>query len=135
MSTRLWHPFADMAAVKDEEVVIVRGRGARVWDADGKEYVDARAGLWYAAVGHGRAEIADAVAAQMRELAAFDTFERLANRPALELAERVSSLAPFPDAAVFFGSGGSDAVDTAAKLARRYWHALWDGVADSLERW
>jgi len=124
VSTRLWHPFADMAAVKDEEVVIVRGRGARVWDADGKEYVDARAGLWYAAVGHGRAEIADAVAAQMRELAAFDTFERLANRPALELAERVSSLAPFPDAAVFFGSGGSDAVDTAAKLARRYWTAM-----------
>ena len=124
MSTRLWHPFADMAAVKEEEVVIVRGRGARVWDAGGKEYVDARAGLWYAAVGHGRAEIADAVAAQMRELAAFDTFERLANRPALELAERVSSLAPFPDAAVFFGSGGSDAVDTAAKLARRYWSAV-----------
>ena len=124
MSTRLWHPFADMAAVKDEEVVIARGRGARVWDADGNEYVDARGGLWYAAVGHGRAEIADAVAAQMRELAAFDTFDRLANRPALELAERVSSLAPFPDAAVFFGSGGSDAVDTAAKLARRYWHAL-----------
>ena len=124
MSTHLWHPFADMAAVKDDEVVIVRGRGARVWDADGREYVDARAGLWYAAVGHGRAEIADAAAAQMRELAAFDTFDRLANRPALELAERVSALAPFPDAAVFFGSGGSDAVDTAAKLARRYWHAL-----------
>ena len=124
MSTHLWHPFADMAAVKDDEVVIVRGRGARVWDADGREYVDARAGLWYAAVGHGRTEIADAVAAQMRELAAFDTFDRLANRPALELADRVSALAPFPDAAVFFGSGGSDAVDTAAKLARRYWHAL-----------
>ena len=95
-----------------------------MWDADGREYVDARAGLWYAAVGHGRTEIADAVAAQMRELAAFDTFDRLANRPALELADRVSALAPFPDAAVFFGSGGSDAVDTAAKLARRYWHAL-----------
>jgi putrescine---pyruvate transaminase len=124
VSTRLWHPFADMAAVKDDEVVMVKGRGARVWDADGREYVDARAGLWYAAVGHGRAEIADAAAAQMRELAAFDTFDRLANRPALELAERVSALAPFPDAAVFFGSGGSDAVDTAAKLARRYWHAL-----------
>jgi putrescine---pyruvate transaminase len=124
VSTHLWHPFADMAAVKDEEVVIVRGRGARVWDADGNEYVDARAGLWYSAVGHGRTEIADAAAAQMRELAAFDTFDRLANRPALELADRVSALAPFPDAAVFFGSGGSDAVDTAAKLARRYWYAL-----------
>jgi adenosylmethionine-8-amino-7-oxononanoate aminotransferase len=124
VTTRLWHPFADMAAVKDDEVVIVRGRGARVWDEAGAEYVDARGGLWYAAVGHCRAEIADAAAAQMRELAAYDTFERLANRPALDLAERVSALSPLEDAAVFFGSGGSEAVDTAAKLARRYWHAL-----------
>ena len=74
--------------------MIVRGRGAVVWDEDGREYIDARAGLWYCGVGHGRAEIADAVAAQMRELAAYDTFDRLANRPALELADRVSALAP-----------------------------------------
>jgi len=122
--TRLWHPFADMAVVKDAEVVIERGEGARVWDTDGREYLDARGGLWYCAAGHGRGEIADAAAAQMRTLAAYDTFERLANRPALELAERVSDLAPFADGAVFFTSGGSEAVDTAAKLARRYWHAL-----------
>ena len=122
--TRLWHPFADMAVVKDAEVVIARGEGAIVWDEQGREYVDARGGLWYCAAGHGRAEIADAAAAQMRTLAAYDTFERLANRPALDLAERVSQLAPFPNGAVFFTSGGSEAVDTAAKLARRYWHAL-----------
>jgi putrescine aminotransferase len=124
MSTRLWHPFADMAVVKDAEVVIARGQGARVWDEDSREYIDARGGLWYCAVGHGRAELADAAAAQMRLLAAYDTFDRLANRPALELAERVSELAPFAGGAVFFTSGGSEAVDTAAKLARRYWHAL-----------
>jgi len=122
--TRLWHPFADMAVVKDAEVVIARGEGAIVWDEQGREYVDARGGLWYCAAGHGRTEIADAAAAQMRTLAAYDTFERLANRPALDLAERVSELAPFPNGAVFFTSGGSEAVDTAAKLARRYWHAL-----------
>ncbi len=124
MSTRLWHPFADMAVVKDAEVVIARGEGARVWDEQGREYIDARGGLWYCAVGHGRGELADAAAAQMRLLAAYDTFERLANRPALDLAERISELAPFADGAVFFTSGGSEAVDTAAKLARRYWHAL-----------
>jgi adenosylmethionine-8-amino-7-oxononanoate aminotransferase len=95
-----------------------------VWDTDGREYVDARGGLWYCAAGHGRAEIADAAAAQMRTLAAYDTFDRLANGPALELADRVSELAPVADGAVFFTSGGSEAVDTAAKLARRYWHAL-----------
>src|SRR5690348_10154120 len=113
-----------MAVVKDHELVIARGEGALVWDEQGREYVDARAGLWYCAVGHGRAEIAEAAAAQMRAVAGFDTFDRLANRPALDLAERVAALAPMADAAVFFTSGGSEAVDTAAKLARRYWHAL-----------
>jgi putrescine---pyruvate transaminase len=122
--TQLWHPFADMAAVEDDEVVIVRGRGALVWDDKGNEYVDARAGLWYCGIGHGRSEIAAAVAEQIRTLAAYDTFDRLANRPALDLAERVAAISPMPDGRVFFTSGGSESVDTAAKLARRYWHAL-----------
>ena len=85
MSSRLWHPFADMATVKDDELVLVRGRGTRVWDEAGREYVDAKAGLWYSAIGHGRAEIGDAAAAQMRQLEAYDTFAGTANRPALEL--------------------------------------------------
>jgi putrescine aminotransferase len=122
--SRLWHPFADMARVKDDEFVIVRGRGARVWDDQGREYIDAKGGLWYCAAGHGRSEIADAAGAQMRELAAYDIFASTANRPAIDLADRVSSLAPVTDGAVFFTSGGSDAVDTAGKLALRYWHAL-----------
>jgi adenosylmethionine-8-amino-7-oxononanoate aminotransferase len=113
-----------MATVKDDELVLVRGRGARVWDEAGREYVDAKAGLWYSAIGHGRAEIGDAAAAQMRQLEAYDTFAGTANRPALELAERVSGLAPMEGAAVFFTTGGSDAVDTAGKLALRYWSAV-----------
>ncbi|HYW29408.1 MAG TPA: aminotransferase class III-fold pyridoxal phosphate-dependent enzyme, partial [Gaiellales bacterium] len=120
----LWHPFADMAAVKDDELVISRGRGALVWDEHGREYVDAKGGLWYCAIGHGRGEIADAVAAQMRELEAYDVFSSTANRPAVDLADRVSALAPMTDGAVFFTSGGSDAVDTAGKLALRYWSAV-----------
>ena len=120
----LWHPFADMATVKDDELVVARGRGARVWDEAGREYIDAKGGLWYCAIGHGRGEVADAAAAQMRELASYDIFGATANRPAIELADRVSALAPFSDGAVFFCSGGSDAVDTAGKLALRYWHAL-----------
>jgi putrescine---pyruvate transaminase len=122
--SRLWHPFADMAKVKDDEFVVVRGQGARVWDEGGAEYVDARGALWYCAVGHGRDEIADAVAAQMRELAAYDVFGSTANRPAIELADRVAALAPIPDAAVFFTTAGSDAVDTAGKLSLRYWSAV-----------
>ena len=124
MSTRLWHPFADMAVIKDDEVVIVRGEGARVWDEQGREYIDAKAALWYANVGHGRTEIAEAAAEQMRTLAGYETFDRAANRPALELADRVAELAPMEGAAVFFASGGSDAVDTAGKLALRYWSAV-----------
>jgi adenosylmethionine-8-amino-7-oxononanoate aminotransferase len=119
--TRLWHPFAAMGKVDGHELVIVRGDGTRVWDADGNEYIDATAGLWFANVGHGRVEIADAVGAQLRTLAAHHVFGDHANEPALELADRVAALAPVEDPAVFFGSGGGEAVDTAAKIVRRYW--------------
>jgi putrescine---pyruvate transaminase len=119
--TRLWHPFAAMGQVDGHELVLVRGEGSRVWDEDGTEYLDATAGLWFANVGHGRAEIADAVGAQLRTLAAHNIFGDYANRPALDLAERVAALVPLPDAAVFFGTGGAEAVDTAAKIVRRYW--------------
>jgi putrescine aminotransferase len=119
--TRLWHPFAAMGKVDGHEFVLVRGEGCRVWDADGAEYLDGTAGLWFANVGHGRAEIADAVATQLRTLAAHHIFGDQANVPALELAARVADLAPIADAVVFFGSGGGEAIDTAAKIARRYW--------------
>ena len=119
--TRLWHPFAAMGQVDGHELVLVRGEGVRVWDEDGAEYLDATAGLWFANVGHGRAEIADAVGAQLRTLAAHNIFGDYANRPALDLAERVAALAPLPDPAVFFGTGGAEAIDTAAKIVRRYW--------------
>jgi adenosylmethionine-8-amino-7-oxononanoate aminotransferase len=120
-SSRLWHPFAAMGRVEGNELVLVRGEGCRIWDADDTEYLDATAGLWFVNVGHGRAEIADAVAEQLRTLAAHHLFGDHANRPALDLAERVAALVPVPDAAVFFGTGGAEAVETAAKIARRYW--------------
>jgi adenosylmethionine-8-amino-7-oxononanoate aminotransferase len=120
-STRLWHPFAAMGKVDGHELVLTRGNGSRVWDAEGNEYVDATAGLWFCNVGHGRGEIADAVAAQLRLLAAHHVFGDHANQPALELAGRLADLAPVEDAAVFFGTGGGEAVETAAKIVRRYW--------------
>ena len=123
--TSYWHPFADMGAVEASgELAIVRGEGAYVFDAAGKRYFDATAGLWYCNVGHGRGEIAEAAARQMRELAAYNNYGDLTTPAATELAERVASLAPVPDSKVFFVSGGSDAVDSAGKLARRYWHEL-----------
>jgi putrescine---pyruvate transaminase len=122
--TRLWHPFADMHAVRGNEFVIARGDGAVVWDEDGKEYIDGTASLWNVNVGHGRTEIVEAAMAQMRELASYQVFGVFANRPALDLAERLASLAPLDDPRIFLGSGGGDAIDTAAKLARRYFAAI-----------
>ena len=119
--TRLWHPFAAMGKVDGHEFVLVRGEGSRVWDAGGNEYLDATAGLWFVNVGHGRTEIADAVAEQLRTLAAHHVFGDHANPPALELASRLAGLAPVDDGVVFFGSSGGEAIDTAAKIARRYW--------------
>ncbi len=112
------HAFARPAARADEFITIVRGVGAMVYDKAGKGYVDGLASLWYCNVGHGNAEIADAISAQARKLAAFQTFDIFTNEPAEELATELVSLAPMPDARVFFASGGSEAVDTAIKLAR-----------------
>ncbi len=123
MDTTFWHPFANMSAVRERALTIVRGDGALVWDDSGREYVDATAALWFCNIGHGRTELADAAARQMRELAAYHTFGPFTNPPAEELARRVAGLAPLEDAKIFFtAGGGSDAIDTAGKLARAYWH-------------
>jgi putrescine aminotransferase len=123
VSTAFWHPFANMSAVRERALTIVRGEGALVWDDTGREYVDVTAALWFGNSGHGRAELADAAARQMRELASYHTFGPFTNPPAEELAQRVAALAPLDDAKVFFtAGGGSDAIDTAGKLARAYWN-------------
>ena len=116
-----WHPFADMSAVAGHEFTLVRGEGAVVTDAQGRDYLDASAALWFCNVGHGRVEIAEAVALQMSTLAAYSTFGDNTTAPTVELAERIVDLVGAPAAKVFFTSGGSDAVDTAVKLVRRYW--------------
>jgi putrescine---pyruvate transaminase len=121
--TRLWHPFADMGSVRHGELVIERGEDVWVWDTDARRYLDATASLWYSAVGHGRPEIAAAVAEQMGRLEAYSAFGDLSNQPARELASTLTDLAPMPSR-VFLTSGGGEAIDTAAKLAVRYWYEL-----------
>ncbi len=124
MTTSFWHGFADMHTVKDAEVVIRDGDGVWVTDVDGRRYLDATAGLWYANVGFGRGEIADAVAAQLRRLSAYSSFGGYTTEPTVQLAARLAAMAPIDDAVVFFTSGGSESIDTAAKLARRYWDVV-----------
>ena len=109
-----------MADVDGNELVIDRAEDVWIYDEAGRRYLDGSGSLWYANAGHGRAEIAETVAQQLRKLDAYSTFGELANRPALELADRLVKLAPVDDARVFLGSGGGDAIDTAAKLARAY---------------
>jgi putrescine---pyruvate transaminase len=110
------HPFARPA--RERFINLVRGEGALVYDADGKQYVDAMASLWYCAIGHGRAEMADAIAAQARTLAAYSCFDPFTNGPADELADKLVQLTPMTGSRVFFCQSGSEAVDTAMKLAR-----------------
>jgi adenosylmethionine-8-amino-7-oxononanoate aminotransferase len=120
-----WHPFADMAGVSASgPLVVASGEGAWVTDESGRRYLDATAGLWYCNVGHGRAELGAAAAVQMSTLAAYTTFGDVATRPTLDLAERLAAIAPVPGSKVFLTSGGSDSVDTAVKLARRYWQVV-----------
>src|SRR4029078_2726065 len=95
-------------AVRGAEIVITRGEGAYVWDADSRRYLDGTASLWNVTVGHGCEGIVAAAAAQMRTLASYSAFGAFANTPALRLAERLAELAPVDDARIFFGSGGTD---------------------------
>jgi putrescine---pyruvate transaminase len=122
--TRLWHGQATMGDVRHAERVIVRGEGSHVWDEAGNRLLDATASLWYCNVGHGRAEIADAVRSQMRRLETYHCFGPFATPAALELADRLAAMVPIDDSRIFLTSGGGDSVETAAKLARRYWDVV-----------
>jgi len=119
-----WHPFAEMSKVQHAPFVVDRGEGIYVFDESGRRYLDAAASLWYMNVGYGREEIIEAMSAQMRKLAAFHAFIDYGTRPPIDLANRIAAVSPDPESKVFFGSGGSDAVDTAAKMTRRYFNAI-----------
>jgi adenosylmethionine-8-amino-7-oxononanoate aminotransferase len=116
----LWMHFSRLATYETHEVpVIVRGEGAYVWDQHGKRYLDGLAGLFTSQLGHGRTELAEAGAKQAGTLAYFPLWT-YAHPRAIELAERIASYTPGDLNRVFFTSGGSEAVESAWKLARQY---------------
>src|ERR1700741_3928420 len=116
----LWMHFTRMGAYAHAEIpVLVRGEGCYVYDEHGKRYLDGLSALYCVNVGHGRAEIARAAAAQAEQLG-FYTNWSYAHPPAIELAARVAALAPGNLNRVFFTSGGSEAVESAWKLAKAY---------------
>ena len=116
MPGRFLHSFAKPSS--EAFISIVRGDLARLWDSDGNEYIDAIGSLWYSNIGHGRKEMADAIAAQVSTLEAYSTFDPFTNPLAEAVAEKIASLSPIADARVFLCGSGSEAIDTAMKLAR-----------------
>jgi adenosylmethionine-8-amino-7-oxononanoate aminotransferase len=115
----LIHPH--QSGARDERVVIVRGAGSTVWDAQGNELLDMTGGgNWLAQVGHGRSELAEAAAGQAGELAYFTSFDIFSNDKSIRLAQRLAGLAPSGLNRVYFTCGGSEGVDTAIKIARLY---------------
>jgi adenosylmethionine-8-amino-7-oxononanoate aminotransferase len=116
----LWLHFARMGAYEQAEMpIIVRGEGCHVYDEHGNRYLDGLSGLFCVSSGHGRSELGQAAARQVEELDFF-TLWSYAHPRAIELAARLAALAPGDLNRVFFTSGGSEAVESALKLARNY---------------
>jgi putrescine aminotransferase len=127
----LVHGFGS-PAVSDAEgtLRLVRGKGAYVWDSEGRRYLDGLSSLWNVAVGHGRPEIARAVAAQARTLAYAPTLLGFSTEPAIRLAARIARMAPKGLSHVMFTSGGSESNESVIRLVRLYWRLR--GRADKI---
>ena len=120
----LWMHFTRLGSYAAAEVpIMVRGEGCFLWDSHGKRYLDALSGLFTVQLGHGRADLADAAAEQAKTLEYFPIWS-YAHPPAIKLAEKLSALAPADLNRIFFTTGGSEAVETAWKLARQYFRAI-----------
>ncbi|MBI4494147.1 MAG: aspartate aminotransferase family protein [Chloroflexi bacterium] len=116
----LIHPL-HLAAEHTEPLIFVRGEGALIWDAQGREYIDGLSSLWNVNVGHGRRELAQAAAEQMERLAYTSNYVGSSTEPPIRLAARLVELA-YPNLeAVFFASGGAEANESAFKTSRYYW--------------
>src|SRR2546422_5175790 len=120
----LWtHKTQDHPWLADEELVIDRAEGVWVWTERGKKLLDGFAGLAVVNVGHGRREIAEAIAEQTVRLAYYPTTRQFSNRPAAELAAKLASLAPGDLDYSFFAVSGAEANERAMQMARQYWLA------------
>ena len=124
----LWMHFTRLGSYRDDQEVpiIARGEGCYLWDAHGKRYLDSLSGLFTVQLGHGRADLAAAAARQAETLEYFPIWS-YAHPPAIELAAKLAELAPGDLNRVFFTTGGSEAVESAWKLARQYFRAKGEG--------
>jgi 4-aminobutyrate--pyruvate transaminase len=104
--------------------VMVRGEGIYTWDDKGKKYLDAMSGMWSAALGYSETRLEEVALRQMKQLPYHQNFAHRSTEPAIQLAERLISLAPVPMSKVLFACSGSEANDTAIKLVWYYWSAI-----------
>jgi len=119
------HPYTN--AVKHEAegpLVLTHGKGVYVYDENGKEYIEALAGLWCASLGFAEERLVEAAARQMRKLPYYPTFGHKASDVVIELAERLIKIAPVPMSHAFFCNSGSEANDTVVKMVWYYNNAL-----------
>ncbi len=117
----LVHPYTNLKAHQTQgPVVMTRGEGVYVYDDSGKEYIEGLAGLWSTSLGFKEERLVEAAAKQMRALPTYHIFASKSHEPGIELAERLLAMAPVPMSKVFFANSGSEANDTAIKLAWYY---------------
>jgi putrescine aminotransferase len=121
--THWLHPQGDLDAPVGTvpQLIFASGIGATLTDVDGREYIDGMASLWNVNIGHGRTELAEAAAEQMKALAFSSAYGGFGTEPAIKLAARLAELAPGELEVTYFASGGAEANDTAYKIARLYW--------------
>ena len=117
----IWHPFTQMKGwVENPQLVIDHGEGVKLYDTDGREYLDAISSLWVNIHGHNRKEINDAIIAQLGKIE-HSTLLGLINEPSAELAERLVQVTPEGINKVFYVDDGATAVEAALKIAFQYW--------------
>ena len=111
------HPYTDLKAhLETGPMVVTHGKGVRIWDDTGKEYIEGMAGLWCAALGFDNERLIQAAAAQMRKLPFYHAFAAKSHEPMIDLAEMLIARAPVPMSKVFFANSGSEANDSAIKM-------------------
>ncbi len=122
-TAHIMHPMQDPKALRDNPPVIIEsGEGVFITDIDGRRFIDCQGGLWCVNAGYGRQEIVQAVTRQMEKLAYYSLFPGSSNAPSIELSQKLIEItAEEGMAKVSFGLGGSDAVESALKIARQYW--------------
>lgn len=116
------HPFTATEVIREEGARIAdRAEGCYIYDTDGRKILDGMAGLWNVNIGHGRKEIAAAVAAQMDKMAYYNTFFKSSHSPAIDLSEKLAEICPGPINRFSFTCSGSEGNDTAYRMIRSYW--------------